>query len=185
MISIVSHDEVSVRRAAAYALGALAEMNFQVFRPVLEESWVALSRLASSEDGREGENTLVTQNALSAMGKILHFHGDFVDVNSLLPAWISLLPPPISEEEENCEVIVIYTQLCHFATSTPTPVTNHLPLMLITLINALQDPYLLDEATKTELAEKIKNARTHSSQLAEALQSLPLHLLPQLSFEPN
>ena len=141
----------SVRQSVAYGIGIVAEKNREVIAPVLGESWTVLSQLASAEDSQEDENALVTQNALSAMGKILQFHSDTIDVASLLPSWVSLLPPPlfVASDEENYETTVIYKQLCHFATVFPMALlgegNQHLPLVLAVFLDALGTSLVAEE----------------------------------------
>ena len=179
ILSLVSHDANDVRQSVAYALGALAEKNPEVMSPVLEDSLTALLQMSSAEDSREEENVLVTQNALSAIGKILQFHSANVHVASHLPTWISFLPPPISEDDDNCEIGVIYKQLCHFTASAG----SHLPLVLSALVNAIEDPSLLDEQTRTDIVKEIQRMQSQSpNQMQDALQSLSPQLQGKFPF---
>ena len=59
-------------------------------------------------ESRSVENLPATENAISAVTKICKYHGGLVNVNEILPHWLSWLP--VWEDED--EAVHIYNYLC-------------------------------------------------------------------------
>ena len=55
--------------------------------------------MISSEGSRKEENVYATENAISAITKILKFNSSKFDVNAVIPAWFASLPIRYDEEE--------------------------------------------------------------------------------------
>lgn len=115
-----------LRQAAAYGLGVLAKHGGDTFAQVMADNLPVLIAIIQDGSSRLAENVCATENAISAITKIIQFNSSLVnlglkefcsirnsfpfqvDVDSLLPAWLGWLP--IWEDDE--EVIYVYDFLC-------------------------------------------------------------------------
>lgn len=66
-----------------------------------------LAKMIAQPDARKTEtNTTATENAVSAVAKILKYNSSMVDTNQILPAFIGWLP--ISEDDDECPHVYNY-----------------------------------------------------------------------------
>ncbi|KAJ1961863.1 importin subunit beta-3 [Dipsacomyces acuminosporus] len=90
-----------LRQAAAYGIGVMAQFGGDAYADYLIS--IALPILVESigkPDAREVENVFATENAVSAITKILRFHANKVgDAQGLLQTWFKALPISNDEEE--------------------------------------------------------------------------------------
>ncbi|CAM4933712.1 unnamed protein product [Rotaria socialis] len=107
---IVNADSVAeVRQAAAYGFGVMGMNGGPVYARACAESLPALFTLVSASDSRSVENNTATENAISAVTKILKFNNTCVDnIDKLHHIWLSWLP--IYEDTE--ETPHVYGYLC-------------------------------------------------------------------------
>ncbi|CAF3778897.1 unnamed protein product [Rotaria socialis] len=107
---IVNADSVAeVRQAAAYGFGVMGMNGGPVYARACAESLPALFTLVSASDSRSVENNTATENAISAVTKILKFNNSCVDnIDKLHHIWLSWLP--IYEDTE--ETPHVYGYLC-------------------------------------------------------------------------
>ena len=66
-------------------------------------------RLISTPNTSDVESASVTDNAVSALGRLCEFQSDCIDTAKLLPLWLSYLPFKVDVEEVSCVK-------CHFST---------------------------------------------------------------------
>jgi len=172
VVALMQYPDTDVRQAVVYGLGVLAEKNPELFATVLQDVMGKLNQLITQEDAREEENAHVTENAISALGKIIQFHAQSIPVASVLPVWLSYLP--VSEDDETT---VIYKQLCHFVMNYSQIVLGEnqerLPMILALLLDVLGTPLVEDE-TNQVIVSIIKNLQ---SQCGEKMQAA-FHTLP-------
>jgi len=172
VVSLMQHPDTDVRQAVVYGLGVLAEKNGDLFASVRSEVMGQLQQLITQEDAREEENAHVTENAISALGKIIQFHSQAIPVAAVLPVWLTYLP--VSEDDETT---VIYKQLCHFVVQYSSIVLGdnqeRLPMVLALLLDALGTS-LVENETNEVIVSIIKNLQ---SQLGEKMQAA-FHSLP-------
>lgn len=55
--------------------------------------------MISAPDSRSEENECATENAISAVAKILRYNSSMINLNEMLPIWLSWLPIWVDEEE--------------------------------------------------------------------------------------
>lgn len=67
-----------------------------------------LVRVIQSPDSRNKENVNATENCISAVGKVMRFRPECVNVNEILPHWLSWLP--LNEDKE--EAVHTFDFLC-------------------------------------------------------------------------
>lgn len=75
--------------------------------PILE-ALPLLVRVIQSADSKTKENVNATENCISAVGKIMKFKPDCVNVEEVLPHWLSWLP--LHEDKE--EAVQTFNYLC-------------------------------------------------------------------------
>lgn len=97
-----------LRQASAYGLGVLAKHGGDTFAKVLADSVPSLVAIIQDPNSRLAENIHATENAISAITKIIEFNNSMIDVDAVLSCWLTWLP--IWEDEE--EVIYVYSFLC-------------------------------------------------------------------------
>lgn len=96
-----------LRQASAYGFGVLAKHGGDSFASILAENIPNMVAIIQDSNSRLAENVNATENAISAITKIIQFNNTMIDVDSLLSCWLSWLP--IWEDEE--EVIYVYSFL--------------------------------------------------------------------------
>ncbi|CAG8626806.1 8999_t:CDS:10, partial [Acaulospora morrowiae] len=84
---------------SAYGIGVCAQFGGENYSDAVASALTPLFQAISSEGSRKDENVYATENAISAITKILKFNNSKFDVNSVLPAWFSTLPILNDEEE--------------------------------------------------------------------------------------
>ena len=89
-----------VRQAAAYGWGVLGQFAGPEVSQVCAEVVPLLRAMIEAQNSRSSENVCATENAVSALTKIIHFNsGSISNVNQVLPSWFSYLPVYEDEEE--------------------------------------------------------------------------------------
>lgn len=97
-----------VRQAAAYGWGVLAQFGGDQFAGELAKVVPHLVELISSSDSRDPRNICPTENAISALTKIMKYNSSAINLNELLPLWFSWLP--VVEDAD--EAPHVYGYLC-------------------------------------------------------------------------
>jgi len=95
----VQSTHAEIRQASAYGIGVLAKHGGQTFARHCSEYIPLLVRVISDPNARLAENITATENAISAVTKILQFNSSQLDVDSILPVWLSWLPVWEDDEE--------------------------------------------------------------------------------------
>lgn len=67
-----------------------------------------LVRVIQAADSRSKENVNATENCISAVGKVMRFRPECVNVSEILPHWLSWLP--LNEDKE--EAVHTFDFLC-------------------------------------------------------------------------
>jgi hypothetical protein len=97
-----------VRQAAAYGWGALGMHGTAVFAGACAQAVPTLIEMIAAPDSRSVENINPTENAISAVTKILKFNNSALHVDEIISHWITWLP--IWEDED--EAPHIYNYFC-------------------------------------------------------------------------
>ncbi|XP_068612345.1 LOW QUALITY PROTEIN: importin-5 [Brachionichthys hirsutus] len=87
-----------VRQAAAYGVGVMAQYGGESYRPFCSEAMPMLVQVIQAGDSRSKENVNATENCISAVGKVVRFRPECVNVGEVLPHWLSWLP--LNEDKE-------------------------------------------------------------------------------------
>jgi len=92
LLSCVSSPQPEVRQAAAYGCGVLGQCGGQGLAGAAAQAVPLLCEVIQQPDSRQPENINPTENAVSAVTKILQFNGSQVNMDQILPMWFSWLP---------------------------------------------------------------------------------------------
>ncbi|XP_054270328.1 importin-5 isoform X2 [Macrosteles quadrilineatus] len=109
MLQHVTDKSPEVRQAAVYGCGVLGMHGGDGFAASCAEVLPRLVEIITAPDSREIENISATENAISAVTKILQHNNKNLNVDEILPHWLSWLP--VSEDKE--EAPHVYGYLCH------------------------------------------------------------------------
>ncbi|XP_053986559.1 importin-5 [Hylaeus anthracinus] len=108
MIQYVSDKSAEVRQAAAYGCGVLGQHGGEAFAQACAEALPRLMEVINDPESRSPENVNPTENAISAVTKILKYNNKAINVDEILPHWLSWLP--VVEDED--EAPYVYGYLC-------------------------------------------------------------------------
>jgi len=92
LLSCVSSPQPEVRQAAAYGCGVLGQCGGQGLAAAAAQAVPLLCEVIQQPDSRQPENMNPTENAISAVTKILQYNGSQVNMDQILPMWFSWLP---------------------------------------------------------------------------------------------
>ncbi|KAL2911866.1 importin subunit beta-3 [Polyrhizophydium stewartii] len=101
MLGAILDKDPNVRQTAAYGIGSAAKLGGETYRAVTISALPSLAAVIRDPNARKEENTLATENAVAAVGKICKAHGasGAFDINQVLPAWFDALPIVEDQEE--------------------------------------------------------------------------------------
>lgn len=108
MLQSLCDTSPEVRQAAAYGVGVMAQYGGETYRPFCTEAIPLMVRVIQAADSRVKENVNATENCISAVGKVMRFRPECVNVNEILPHWLSWLP--LNEDKE--EAVHTFDFLC-------------------------------------------------------------------------
>lgn len=107
--SLLNQDN-DVRQSACYGCGVAALYGGPAYLNFCKDSLPHLFGIINAADSRSEENILMTENAISAVGKILRAFKDsgVFDSKAVTDLWFAALP--ITEDEAEC--VILYQFLC-------------------------------------------------------------------------
>ncbi|XP_015121637.1 importin-5 [Diachasma alloeum] len=108
MLQYLTDKSGEVRQAAAYGCGVLGQFAGEAFAPACAEALPRLIEVINEPDSRAPEKLNPTENAISAVTKILKYNNKAINVDEVLPHWLSWLP--VVEDED--EAPHVYGYLC-------------------------------------------------------------------------
>jgi len=109
MLKALSNEYPEVRQASAYGFGLMGMKGGPNYAQLCAQALEPLAAMISKQDARETEESIsATENAISAVAKILKYNSSQVDVNVVLPTFISWLP--IWDDTD--EVPYVYDYFC-------------------------------------------------------------------------
>ncbi|KAF6207377.1 hypothetical protein GE061_018618 [Apolygus lucorum] len=126
----VSDKNAAVRQAAAYGCGTLAMNGGPAFAGTCAEVLPRLAEMINDPESRLEENINSTENAISAVTKILQHNSASVNVDEILPHWLSWLPV----WEDRDEAPHVYGYLCSLIETNNTvvlgPNSSNIPRLI-------------------------------------------------------
>ncbi|XP_071991564.1 importin-5 [Engystomops pustulosus] len=108
LIQSICDSSPEVRQAAAYGVGVMAQFGGDNYRPFCTEALPLLVGVIQAPDSKTKENVNATENCISAVGKIMKYRPDCINVDEVLPHWLSWLP--LHEDKE--EAVHTFNFLC-------------------------------------------------------------------------
>ncbi|CAG2257042.1 IPO5 [Mytilus edulis] len=108
MMSFLSDKQPELRQASAYGIGVMAKFGGEVYAATCAEALPLLVKMIQDPESRSPENANPTENAISAIAKICQHNNSQINVNDVLPMWLSWLP--VWEDEDEAEPV--YNYLC-------------------------------------------------------------------------
>ncbi|XP_060518606.1 importin-5 [Cylas formicarius] len=97
-----------VRQAAAYGWGVLAQFGGEQFAGELAKIVPSLIEIVNDPESRDGRNVNATENAISAITKIMKYNNSGINLNEIIPLWFSWLPVI----EDSDEATHVYSYMC-------------------------------------------------------------------------
>ncbi len=108
---------MDVRQSAVFGIGACACTAGAAFKPVVTQAMSGLLKVITAKDARDDANAPATDNAISAVGKIIKYVGPALagakgmeDMNLIAPKWLTWLPCSGDTEEAQG----VHQMLCEF-----------------------------------------------------------------------
>jgi len=108
MVNALTDKTAEVRQAAAYGVGVIAQCGGEVYADVCAQCIPRLVSVAEHPEAKAVENGPATDNAVSAIVKIIQFNCTKInpeELNSRLVSWL----PIVSDEEE---AVHVYSYMC-------------------------------------------------------------------------
>uniref|UniRef100_A0A7M4FL78 Importin 5 n=1 Tax=Crocodylus porosus TaxID=8502 RepID=A0A7M4FL78_CROPO len=163
MLQSVCDNSPEVRQAAAYGVGVMAQFGGDSYRPFCTEALPLLVRVIQSPDAKTKENVNATENCISAVGKIMKFKPDCVNVEEVLPHWLSWLP--LHEDKE--EAVHTFNYLCDLIESNNTVVLGP---------NNSNLPRIFGIIADGEIHEAIKHEDPCTKRLANVVRQVQVNV---------
>lgn len=88
LIQYISDKSAEVRQAAAYGCGVLGQFGGEAFAQACAEALPRLMEVINDPESRAVENVNPTENAISAVTKILKYNNKAINVDEILPHWL-------------------------------------------------------------------------------------------------
>lgn len=145
MIKCVTSKHASVRQAAAYGIGVMAQFCSKDFSQACLDALPLLTLSIQAPDAKQDlHNINATENAVSAVSKICKFVDTGVTLDTVLPLWFSWLP--ITEDKE--EAPHVYSYLCDLIESNNLlilgPDNSNLPRIVSIIAEVCVEDALMD-----------------------------------------
>lgn len=87
MLSGLSSGEAEVRQAASYGCGVLAQFGGEQFAPACARALPLLAALIADPEARSVENVNATENAISAVTKIIKYNHSQINRDEIIRHW--------------------------------------------------------------------------------------------------
>ena len=110
LIEQIVDESPEVRQAASYGVGLMAMNGGAQYAQACASCIPMLIQVINDRESRSVENIQATENAISAVTKILKFNSSTISVDQILPTWFSWFP--VYDDTE--ETPYSYGYLCDF-----------------------------------------------------------------------
>lgn len=108
LANYVKDKSCEVRQAVAYGWGVLAQFGGEQFAGELGKIVPALVEVISDPESRDPRNINATENAISAVTKIMKYNHSQINLDEVIPLWFTWLPVI----EDSDEAPHVYGYLC-------------------------------------------------------------------------
>jgi len=108
LLHYICDKQGEVRQAACYGVGVMAQHGGEGFSQACAEAMPQLLKVIQDPESRKVENLAPTENAIAAVTKICKYLPTAINVDEVLPHWLTWLPVWDDEEES----VHVYNYLC-------------------------------------------------------------------------
>uniref|UniRef100_A0A671UIF1 Karyopherin (importin) beta 3 n=1 Tax=Sparus aurata TaxID=8175 RepID=A0A671UIF1_SPAAU len=173
MVQSLGDSSPEVRQAAAYGVGVMAQYGGENYRPFCTEAIPLLVRVIQAADSRSKENVNATENCISAVGKVMRFRPECVNVSEILPHWLSWLP--LNEDKE--EAVHTFDFLCDLIESNNPivlgPDNSNLPKIFLIIADGVANESVKSEdACSKRLANVIRQVQVSAGLWTQCVSTL-------------
>nr|XP_006638970.1 PREDICTED: importin-5 [Lepisosteus oculatus] len=173
MLQSLCDGSPEVRQAAAYGVGVMAQCGGENYRPFCTEAIPLLVGVIQAADSRVKENVNATENCISAVGKVMKYRPECVNVNEVLPHWLSWLP--LNEDKE--EAVHTFNFLCDLIESNNPivlgPDNSNLPrIFLIIADGVVNESVKHEDGCSKRLANVIRQVQVSGGLWTECVSTL-------------
>ncbi|XP_071539871.1 importin-5 [Panulirus ornatus] len=163
LLEFITDKQGEVRQAAAFGCGVLGQFAGPAFASVCAQAIPLLVQVIQNPDARNEGNLNPTENAIAAVTKILKYNSSAVNVDEVIPVWLSWLPV----WEDTDEAPHVYGYLCDLIDGNHPlvlgPNNSNLPRLMA----------IFSEAFKREAVEKDAEVTKRMLNIVQQLQANP------------
>lgn len=172
LIQYATDESASVRQAAVYGLGVLAQHAGAAFTDEqCRRACAALVAVVTAPTARDDDSESASDNAISALGKMMLHRADVLAASpSILDTWLSYLPLRADMDE----AVIVHAQLCSLVERHGAALLGahgeRAPTLVRALVNVLTSPELSDQQTRqraTALLHAMRAQPAASAALAQ------------------
>ena len=163
MLNMVGHKQSEVKQAAAYGCGVLGQFGGPEFAPVCAQAIPLLVQMIQDPESRDETRINATENAIAAVTKILKHNASAINVDEVLPVWLSWLPV----WEDTDEAPHVYGYLCDLVDA------NHPVVLGPDNANLPNLMAIFSEAFRKEAVDKTDDVTKRMLNIVRQLQANP------------
>ncbi|XP_051983041.1 importin-5 [Xyrauchen texanus] len=173
MMQFLCDTSPEVRQASAYGVGVMAQFGGENYRPVFAEAVPLLVGVIQAADSRVKENVNATENCISAVAKVMKYRPECINVNEILPHWLSWLP--LNEDKE--EAVHTFDYLCDLIESNNAivlgPDNANLPKIFIIIADGVANESIKGEdGCSKRLANVIRQVQVSGGLWTQCVSAL-------------
>lgn len=173
LLEQIVDETAEVRQAASYGAGLMAMNGGPVFAQACAQCIPLLIQVINDRESRTVENIQATENAISAVTKILKFNSSAINVDQLLPTWFSWFP--VYDDTE--ETPHIYGYLCDFVETNNEIIlgVNHcnIPRIIQVIVECIQKEGIeMENVVAQRMINICKHVQTNPQMLQGCLTIL-------------
>ncbi|XP_043927244.1 importin-5 [Protopterus annectens] len=173
MLQSVCDNTPEVRQAAAYGIGVMAQFGGENYRPFCTEALPLLVGVIQAPDSKTKENVHATENCVSAVGKIMKYRPECVNLNEVLPHWLSWLP--LHEDKE--EAVHTFSYLCDLIESNNPvvlgPNNTNLPRIMSIIADGIaHEAVKQEDGCSKRLANVVRQVQNSGGLWTECISQL-------------
>lgn len=168
MVEAILDQAPEIRQAAAYGAGVCGMYGGENYSTVCAESLPRLFQMINAQNSRDEECNGATENAVSAIGKIIQFNHSKFDVNQVLFLWLNSMPIVYDSDEAK----ISYSFLCSLIEGNNPIILGqnnaNLPKIFSVMIEPLANETIDDEVVVNRMVNIVKQINTQVSEQVRA-----------------
>lgn len=170
LVQFSTNNSPALRQASVYGIGVAAQNCGALFQPAINDSLNALKnsiQIAAPAKDAPGKNKEKQwkhsrDNAISALGKIIRYQSQNIDVNQVVPSWLALMPISTDVEEAKIQAS-IFVDLLQGSPDLVFGANKERFEHCILIIADILSPKLSDEETRGKLVQILKAMTTDAN----------------------